>query len=207
LRHVSAATDLVAELDAANQAAIDAAPGCVPLHAAAIDTAAGVIAIAGQSGAGKSTLCAAAVRAGHPYVADEIASVDPDTLHVHPFHRPIGLRREGAAAIGVAYPDSSDGRYEIVYPWPVTGPLSHGGPLAGIVLVARSSDTPPAIDVVEGPAALLELSQHTVIADELLGVGFVALDRIVRAVPVARITYDTADQALDLLAQLIERWT
>ena len=124
---VSAASDLRDELDAANQAAIDAAPGCVPLHAAAIDTAAGVIAIAGQSGAGKSTLCAAAVLAGYPYVADEIAAVSTRRPAGAPFHRPIGLRRGGAAAIGVDYPESPDGRYDFVYPWPVTGTCRSGG--------------------------------------------------------------------------------
>lgn len=204
---MSASSDLRDELDAANQAAIDAAPGCVPLHAAAIETTAGVIAIAGQSGAGKSTLCAAAVLAGYPYVADEIAAVSPDDLHVHPFHRPIGLRRGGAAAIGVEYPESADGRYDFVYPWPVAGALSNGGRLVGIVLVDRTDELAPALSIVEGPAALLELSQHTVIADELLGVGFMSLDRIVRAVPIARLTYDTAPQALALVAELVERWT
>lgn len=204
---VNAASELREELDAANKSAIDAAPGCVPLHAAAIATSAGVIAIAGRSGAGKSTLCAAAVLAGYPYVADEITTVSPDDLHVHPFHRPIGLRRGGAEAIGIEYPDSPDGRYDFVYPWPVVGVLSEGGTLAGIVLVDRSDDVTPGLAIVEGPAALLELSQHTVIADELLGVGFVGLDRIVRAVPVARMTYDTADDALGLLATLVERWT
>lgn len=203
---MSAASELIEELDAANQAAIDAAPGCVPLHAAAIETAAGVIAIAGQSGAGKSTLCAAAVLAGYPYVADEIAAISPDDLTVRPFHRPIGLRRGGAAAIGVEYPDAPDGRYDVVYPWAVTGPLSPGGRLAGIVLVRRSTIDGPSIETVSGPTALLEMSQHTVIADELLGVGFVGLDRIVRAVPVARLTYDTAAQGINLLAELVDRW-
>ena len=203
---MSATSKLREELDAANQAAIDAAPGCVPLHAAAIETTVGVIAIAGQSGAGKSTLCAAAVLAGYPYVADEIAAVSPDDLHVHSFHRPIGLRRGGAAAIGVDYPDAADGRYDLVYPWPVGGPLSAGGTLAGIVLVDRSDSSPPGITLVEGPAALLEMSQHTVIADESLGAGFVSLDRIVRAVPIVRFTYSTAGEAIDLLAALVERW-
>lgn len=204
---MSAWSDLRDELDAANQAAIDAAPGCVPLHAAAIATAAGVIAIAGRSGAGKSTLCAAAVLAGYPFVADEITAVSPDDLHVLPFHRPIGLRRGGAEAIGIEYPDSPDGRYDFVYPWTVAGPLSAGGTLAGILLVDRFDAATPAFAAVEGPAALLELSQHTVIADELLGVGFVGLDRIVRAVPVARLTYDTAADALELLGTLVERWS
>jgi hypothetical protein len=204
---VNAASQLQQELDAANQAAIDAAPGCVPLHAAAIDTAAGVVAIAGRSGAGKSTFCAAAVLAGYSYVADEITAVSPDDLMVRPFHRPIGLRRGGATAIGVGYPDPPDGRYDIVYPWPVTEPLSYGGRLAGIVLVARSTIHVPGIESVTGPHALLELSQHTMIADEVLGEGFVGLDRIVRAVPVARLTYDTAAEALDLLARLVARWS
>jgi hypothetical protein len=201
---VSAASDLREELDAANQAAIDATPGCVPLHAAAIDSQVGVIAIAGRSGAGKSTLCAAAVMAGYPYVADEIAAVSPDDLHVHAFHRPIGLRRGGASAIGVDYPDGE--RYTFVYPWVVTGPLSNGGRLAGIVLVDRSGGGAPSITPVEGAAALLELSQHTVIADDLLGAGFVGLDRIVRAVPVVRLSYQVTTDALDLLAQLVRGW-
>ncbi len=201
---MSAASDLREELDAANRAAIDAAPGCVPFHAAAIETRAGVVAIAGRSGAGKSTLCAAAVIAGYPYVADEIAAVSPDDLHVHAFHRPIGLRRGGAAVVGVDYPD--DERYTYVYPWAVTHPVSGGGRLAGIVLVDRTGRGAPSITPVEGAAALLELSQHTVIADELLGVGFAGLDRIVRAVPVARLTYDTTSDALDLLGELVGRW-
>ncbi len=204
---MSAASELRAELDAANQAAIDAAPGCVPLHAAAIETRAGVVAIAGHSGAGKSTLCAAAVLAGYSYVADEIAAVSPDDLRVHPFHRPIGLRRGGAAALGIEYPEAVDGRYDFVYPWRVVGPLSNGGTLVGIVLVDRSAQSSPTLTTVEGAAALVELSQHTVIADELLGVGFMSLDRIVRAVPVTRLTYESAAEALDLLAVLVERLT
>ena len=127
---------------------------------------------------------------------------------MHPFHRPIGLRRGGAAAIGVEYPESPDGRYDFVYPWPVTGALSQRRRARRDRARRPIRPTrPPACRIVEGPAALLELSQHTVIADELLGVGFMSLDRIVRAVPVARLTYDTAPQALELLAELVERWT
>jgi hypothetical protein len=202
-------SDLQAELDALNLEAARRAVGCVPLHAASIDTSVGVIALAGQSGAGKSTLAAAAVLAGYGYVADEISAVSPDDLVVRPFHRPIGLRREGAEAIGIPYPESPDGRFDPVYPWDISGhgTFSQGGVLVGIALVYRVGDGPPSLIDVELAQALAALSQHTVIPDGELAVGFAALDKVVRAVPVVRITYTTVDESLTLLEQLVTRWS
>jgi hypothetical protein len=202
-------SELHAELEALNLEAARAAKGCVPLHAASIDTSAGVIALAGQSGAGKSTLAAAAVLAGFGYVADEISAVSPDDLLVRPFHRPIGLRQGGAEAIGVPYPEPSDGRFDMVYPWDVSGHgvLSPGGPLGGIVLVDRSGESSPSLAEVVPAQALAALSQHTVIPDDQLADGFAALERIVRSVPVVRMTYATTPQSLSLLEVLVERWS
>ena len=200
-------SELHEELAAANEAAARAAVGCVPLHAAAIDTLAGVIALAGRSMAGKSTLAAAAVLAGYGYVADELAAVSPDDLSVRPYHRPIGLRRGGADAIGVDYPDGV--RYEIVYPWDVDGDstLSTGGTLAGIVLVEWSPSADPELVDVTMATAMLELTQHTIIHDDEFAPAFGGLETIVRSVPVVRMRYATTATSLDLLATLVERWT
>ena len=202
-------SELRAELEALNLEAARGAVGCVPLHAASIETSAGVIALAGQSGAGKSTLAAAAVLIGYGYVADEISSVSPDDLFVHPFHRSIGLRRGGAEAIGISYPESPDGRYDVVYPWDVAehGALSSGGTLIGIVLVNRGGEGSPSLADVDVPHALVELCQHTVIPDDHLGDAFGFLDSIVRTVPVVRMTYASTTESLDLLAQLVDRWS
>lgn len=208
-RSLVTGSDLRHELEAANLDAARSAVGCVPLHAAAIDSTAGVIALAGRSGSGKSTLAAAAVLAGYGYVADEVTVVSPEELRVRPFHRPIGLRRGGAQAIGISYPDSPDGRYESVYPWNVSGRgvLSAGGTLRGIVLVDRRAETEPAIGAVDVPKAMVELCQHTVIPDEQLGEAFGFLEQIVRVVPVVRMTYATVEESLVLLGRLVERWT
>ena len=80
----------------------------MPLRAAAIDTSAGVIALAGQSGAGKSTLAATAVLDGYGYVAYEISAVSPDDLIVHPFHRPIAQRRRYPASARGTLPAHRD---------------------------------------------------------------------------------------------------
>lgn len=201
------ASDIRLELEAANLEAARAAVGRVPLHAASIETRAGVIAFAGVSGAGKSTLAAACVLAGYGYVADEITAVSPDDLSVTPFHRPIGLRRRGAAAIGLEYPDPSDGRYDVVYPWQIDAGhhRSPGGTLAGIVLVRWAEGAVPELSEVASAVAMVELSQHLVIPDERLSSSFADLDRLVRSVPVVRMTYGTTEQSLQLVAQVIER--
>ncbi len=203
------AGELQASLDAANIAAAEAAVGCVPLHAASIETIVGVVALAGQSHSGKSTLAAAAVLAGYSYVADEITAVCPDDLSVRPFHRPIGLRRGGAGAVGVEYPTAPDDRYRFVYPWEVGDEftLSSGGTLAGIVLVEWGARCEPAIIDVGPALALTSLTQHAVVHDEVYAPAFEGLNRIVRAVPTVRMTYSTTAESLELLASLVERWT
>ena len=202
------AAELQAELEAANVAAARAAVGCVPLHAASVETQVGVVAFAGRSHSGKSTLTAAAVLAGYPYVADEITAVSPDDLSVRPFHRPIGLRRGGASAVGVDYPTSPDDRYELVYPW-VLGDehaRSEGGTLAGIVLVEWDASSEPTIADVAPSWALTALTQHAVVHDGVYAPAFDGLNRIVRRVPIVRMTYSTTAQSLRLLAELVERW-
>jgi hypothetical protein len=184
------------------------AGGLVPLHASAIETPAGIVALVGQSGSGKSTLCAAAVLAGYPYVADEITAVSPDDLTVRPFHRPIGLRRGGAAALGIDYPeqrtDPDDGApLRHVHPWVVAGPLSSGGTLTVIVIVSRAEQATPTISPIEGPAALVELAQHTVLDDDQLAAGFAGLDHIVRRVPIARLDFDTPNEGVALIAEIV----
>ena len=79
-------------------AAAQAASSVAVLHASCIDVGGTAIAFAGLSGAGKSTLAAALATAGHGFIADEVAAVDGDG-HVAPYHRPVGLRAGGAAAM------------------------------------------------------------------------------------------------------------
>jgi hypothetical protein len=201
--------ELRRQLEEANLEAARAAVGHVPLHAASVEQTGAVVALAGRSRAGKSTLAAAAVLAGYGYVADEITVVSPTALTVRPFHRPIGLRRGGAEAIGVTYPESDDGRYDQVYPWDVDEQFtrSPGGTLVGIVLVEWDKDHEALLADVAPARALAELSQHTVIPDDRLAPAFGGLDSIVRRVPIARMQYRTTAQGLDLLAEAVRRWT
>jgi hypothetical protein len=66
------------------------------VHAGAVAHRGRSIVMPGQSHAGKSTLAAALVRAGAVYLSDDFAPLDAAGL-VHPYARPLSLRREGRA--------------------------------------------------------------------------------------------------------------
>lgn len=56
----------------------------LPIHASGIIHHGNVYAFTGPSGAGKSTLCAALSHRGHPFFADDVLVIDPNTLSTDP---------------------------------------------------------------------------------------------------------------------------
>ena len=193
-------------LEHLNARAADSLVREVPLHAAAVaHPAGGVVALAGSSGSGKSTLGAASVLAGWGFVAEEVAAVRVDDRSVRPFHRPIGLRAGGAAAIGVPVP--TEEWFDEVYPWPVPADSRRTtGTLAGIALVSRT-DGEPTVDEVRPARALVELVEHTVVPseDRIVPV-FRRLDELIRSVPVVRLAVAGPATAVRQLDELVSGW-
>ncbi len=62
-------------------------------HAATLVRDRRAVIIAGNSGAGKSTLAAGLLARGWHYATDELTLVDPDTLRVHPYPKPICIKQ------------------------------------------------------------------------------------------------------------------
>ena len=193
-------------LEHVNRCAAASVFDAIPLHAAAVrcdDDA--VIALAGRSGAGKSTLGAAAISAGWGFLAEEVAAVEPTSRRVRPYHRPVGLRRGGAAAVGMEFP-VDDALYDDVYPWPVPAHQRvDSGRLAGIALVSRTRAT--GWTPVRPAEALAELIEHAVVPDDVRIVPvFRQLDALVRRVPVVRIAYADVTEGVDCLDELAAMW-
>lgn len=193
-------------LEHLNRRAADSLEHEIPFHAAAVEHPdGGVVALAGSSGSGKSTLGAAAVRSGWGFVAEEVAAVRLDDREVRPYHRPIGLRAGGASALGVSIPASD--WFAEVYPWPVPADaLRSGGRLLGIALVERTAGEAGAVDV-RPSRALAELVEHTVVpSSERIVPVFRGLDRLVRAVPVVRLSSGESASTVRVLAELAQGW-
>lgn len=192
-------------LEHVNQRAAASLADEIPLHAAGVELPGTdlVVALAGSSGAGKSTLAAAAVRSGWRYVSDELTAVG-DGGAVRSYHRPVGLRPGGAAALGVEYPD--DTMWSSVYGWPVdSARCTDGGRLALIALVERSGVGPTT--AVRPAEALATLVEHLVVPDDdRVAAAFLRLDRVVRSVPVVRLRYDAPADGVVALNQAVDRW-
>jgi hypothetical protein len=188
----------------ASIAARSVGDGRVPIHAATVEIAGVVIALAGQSGSGKSTLAAAAVIGGHRFVAEEITAVSPHDCTVTPYHRPIGLRAGGSDALGVPFPDERRGIPGAVHPFPVEEPSarSDGGILSMIVLVRWSPGHPPPPERVEPAAALAELAQHIVVDDAAIEGAFRGLESLVREIRVMLLVYDDPFDGVRRLEEL-----
>lgn len=76
----------------ANRRAIEGSTSELVVHAAAAEHRGRALLFPAPPGAGKSTLVAALVRAGLRYLTDEAAAVNPDSLKVRPYPKPIAIR-------------------------------------------------------------------------------------------------------------------
>lgn len=173
------------------------------LHAGTFVVDGAAVAVSGTSGAGKSTTVAAAVRAGHGFLSDEVCAIDTESLMVRSYHRPIGLRAGGSAAIGVPIPEPIDD-YAFVYPWRVgtTGRLSAAAPLSLVAFVNRQ---PGPVEVVElSPAdALARLAGNTLAAAGRQRAMFRRFEHIARTVRVVELRYADVHAAVDALAGFV----
>jgi hypothetical protein len=172
-------------------AARSAAGSDVVLHASCAEVGGTAVAMAGASGAGKSTLAAALTLAGHGFLADEVTALRPDGV-VRPFHRPIGLRADGAAALGLDVPA---GPFEYTYPLRVGGraTLSAGAALGAVVLVQRRDES-LSVELLDPARALFQLANMTLGTTGHERPMFARLDALVRAVPTYELHYgDVAD--------------
>ena len=179
-------------------AAASVASTAAPLHAGVFAVDGRAVALVGRSGAGKSTLLAAAVQAGHEFVAEEVAAVTV-AAEVRRYPRPIGLRANGAAAIGIEVPGGAAGGFGTVYPWrPPSGRSTATVPLVLIALVNRRPG-PTQICPIRPADGLRRLTDLTIGGGDGTEL-FRRLDQLVRTVEVVEMAFEDTRGAADALA-------
>jgi hypothetical protein len=176
----------------------------VHLHGAALVHDGRAVVLAGRSRAGKSTLAGWLTHRGWGYLTDEAALVDPDTLIVSPFWRPINVRRPGPldSIVAESSVDGSGGA-DVLVPASAIGSLAGATPLAGIAFPCYTTHDEAGFDPVTPAQALLELTQHYpgLIADGRAG--FRRLARLVQAVPAYMLRFHGLDEAEQVLRTLV----
>jgi len=169
------------------------------VHAGAVVAPDGTaVLLPGPSGAGKTTLVAGLVRAGFGYLSDEAGAIDPVTLCVHAFARPLGLKGDARAVFGVAG-DGDGVRYlaaDDLRPGATSGPV----PVGHVVAPRYERGAPTTVTRMTPAETVLELGAT---AMNLLDLddGLAVLAAVARRAPGARLVSGDLDAAVAAVRQ------
>lgn len=181
------------------------------LHASSVERGGRALLMTGDSGSGKSTLSAILATRGWRFMGDEFALIDPGSGQLHPFPRPISLKKE---SIGVM---------RSMVPQGVFGPLIPGTPKGDIRHLVpdhqsiAAMDRPALPSMILFPAygsaaetrpvgmaeAFVRLTQASTNYPMLGEEGFRALVRLVKTVPAWAVDYPDGESALSQLDRLL----
>jgi hypothetical protein len=172
------------------------------LHASAVSTADGVVALCGTSGTGKSTVAAALGRLGYGFWGDDavVFATRPAPQPPVSVRLPSALRLDDAAR-GLVHRCTGAGALAAV-----TEPGALG-PLAAVVVLERAAGATPTLDRLRpGPALstvlqhVLCFSLHGVVARRHLVEDYLAM---VAAVPVLRLRFPAVPNRFPAILELM----
>jgi hypothetical protein len=178
----------------------------IPVHAAAVDRDGRGVILVAPSHAGKSTLSAWLTRSGWGFLTDELALIDVDDgpgATIHPFWRPVGVRRGGPLDDVIDSPGHED---EVLVPASELGRLAGPTPLAAIVCPAYTAGADGRVETLSPAAALARVTAQ--LPELGAGRGTDAFRRfagLVEQVPSFAIGVDDLDTAATALAELDDR--
>jgi hypothetical protein len=169
------------------------------VHAGAVVAPDGTaVLLPGPSGAGKTTLVAGLVRAGFGYLSDEAGAIDPATLCVHAFARPLGLKGDARTLFGVP---GGDGVHYLapdeLRPRSITGPA----PVGHVIAPHYERGTPAIVTRMTPAETVVELGETAMNLLDLAD-GLDVLAAVARRAPGARLVSGDLDAAVAAVQEL-----
>ena len=185
--------------------AIKAAGGNLLLHAGAIARLDGASAVlCGASGSGKSTLTAGLVTAGWAYVTDETVCLDPVTLRITPFRRPLSIKAGSHQVLAHLRPDPTHVGGWVVPPGALKGAPLPEHPLLPELLVFPTYRLGARLEVTAlsvGEAAFLAGTDSSRLADSREPLR--SLARLARRARSYRVVHGDLDVAVRTVSDLL----
>jgi hypothetical protein len=204
----SAIDQLLVEI---NRRAIAAATGRLVFHAGAVEVSGRGVILPAVSGSGKSTLTAGLVAAGAGYGTDEAAVIEPSTLLIEPYRKPLSL---SAASID-ALDQWHIGPGPEIVDWPVSAGVKHHVaperlgrsmtapvPLAAIVFPRYVDDGPTVIEPLGVEDALVALVPCTFAATWEVDDALAHVVAMVESTPAYRLEVGDLGEAVRLVCEV-----
>lgn len=202
---------ITALIGTVNLWAVAAAEGQLLLHSGAVADANGATTLlCGPSGSGKSTLTAALVQRDGGYVTDETTCLDPLSLRITPFRKPVSLKPGSFAAMAHLGPEPGStaerctGSQWLVPPDALKGADLPAGPLFPTLLVfpTHTSGSPVRIEPVRVAEAAYLLGSNSARLWWATGGSLEAVTRLARRVPAYRVAFDNTEDAVEAIEKL-----
>lgn len=175
----------------------------IPVHAAAVSLDGRGVVLAGASHVGKSTLAGWLTAHGWSFLTDEVALLerrDDGRIWVHPFTRPIGVRRPGPLDDLVTV---TSGDAEVLVPASELGSLGEAVPLVALVFSDRGDEVPRRLVARHPATTVRELATHLPRLGEDGRDGFFDIVAVAEQVPAYTLGVDDLAAATATLATLV----
>lgn len=189
-----------------NLAAIESLPTHLRLHAAALaDPNGRVVVLLGASGAGKSTLCTALLRSTDlRYLSDEVAPIDPASLEVVGYPKPITLKAGSHPVLPDLHPGTEGPLWQLPADVVRPGSVAAGGRLALIVTPRREASTGTSTRALSWGERVLAMAQNCSYLIDFPA-PLQVLGAVARAVPGVELRYRESADAARVVRDLLER--
>lgn len=193
-----------------NRQAVACSPRHVRVHAAAAEHHGAAILLPGAPGAGKTTLVAGLVARGLGYLGDEVAAIDPRTLCVRAYPKPLTVKAGSQALL--AHLEPPDALAELVPgTWHVDprrirhDAVGSAAPARWVIAPEyRRGAATELVPITAGEAVVL-LARHAFELPDLGRHGLAALAAVAMGSSCHRLVMGDLDAASDLVQGLLER--
>lgn len=194
-----------------NRQAVSQTADRVLIHAAAAEIRGSALLLPAGMEAGKTTLVAGLVRRGLGYLTDETVAIDPGSLRVDPYPKPLSVDPGSWPVLADLAPHPEAGleayhRTQWQVPPQAIRPGALGAAVAPAVVICPSyaAESPTELSPLRRVEALQELLCHSFATGSPRRVAFQTLVRVVRRCRCYRLTVSDLDHACSLVLALLD---
>jgi hypothetical protein len=188
-----------------NVAAVASRPDKLMLHAGAASFGGCGLLLPGASGAGKSTLTAALVSHGFAYLSDEAAAIDPVSMEIEPYPKPLTLSADSLTLLGQPETLEGPGQFKRVVASSALAKGAVGRPVGArfIVFPSYQADATSTLTPISRAEAMVEVAACSFNFADHGGAWMPLLLRLVSGCWCGRLSIGDLEQATELVTQLV----